>query len=241
MALRSLARRETGSGRSSPPMRLPWSPCSSVSSAAAGGVAGRPGGPPAGPVRRWHAGLPARTRHIREDSHWRVPPPAPGLVDRRVEITGPTERKMTINALNSGAQGLAGRLRGRQHPALGKHDHRPAQPATRWTAPSTSPAPRARTTGCGPMTSWPRSWSGRGAGTWTRSTCSSTASGCRAACSTSRCTSSTARSGSWTRARGPTSTCRRWRATWRRGCGTTSSSSPRTRSASRAAPSGRPC
>src|SRR5712672_35311 len=46
--------------------------------------------------------LPA-TRHIREDSLWRVPSPAPGLVDRRVEITGPTERKMTINALNSGA------------------------------------------------------------------------------------------------------------------------------------------
>jgi malate synthase len=32
-----------------------------------------------------------------------VAPPAPGLVDRRVEITGPTERKMAINALNSGA------------------------------------------------------------------------------------------------------------------------------------------
>ena len=30
-------------------------------------------------------------------------PPAPGLVDRRVEITGPTDRKMTVNALNSGA------------------------------------------------------------------------------------------------------------------------------------------
>jgi len=43
------------------------------------------------------------TRHIREDPLWRVPRPAPGLVDRRVEITGPTERKMTINALNSGA------------------------------------------------------------------------------------------------------------------------------------------
>src|SRR5580700_10002894 len=43
------------------------------------------------------------TRHIREDPLWRVPAPAPGLVDRRVEITGPTERKMTINALNSGA------------------------------------------------------------------------------------------------------------------------------------------
>ncbi len=35
---------------------------------------------------------------------WRVAPPAPGLVDRRVEITGPTDRKMTINALNSGAK-----------------------------------------------------------------------------------------------------------------------------------------
>jgi malate synthase len=32
-----------------------------------------------------------------------VAPPAPGLVDRRVEITGPTDKKMTINALNSGA------------------------------------------------------------------------------------------------------------------------------------------
>ena len=47
--------------------------------------------------------LPA-TAHIREDTTWRVAPPAPGLVDRRVEITGPTDRKMTINALNSGAK-----------------------------------------------------------------------------------------------------------------------------------------
>ena len=43
------------------------------------------------------------TAHIREDPDWRVAPPAPGLIDRRVEITGPTEKKMTINALNSGA------------------------------------------------------------------------------------------------------------------------------------------
>jgi len=43
------------------------------------------------------------TAHIREDAAWRVAPPAPGLVDRRVEITGPTDKKMTINALNSGA------------------------------------------------------------------------------------------------------------------------------------------
>src|SRR5712671_5065184 len=43
------------------------------------------------------------TQAIREDPGWRVAPPAPGLVDRRVEITGPTDKKMTINALNSGA------------------------------------------------------------------------------------------------------------------------------------------
>jgi len=47
--------------------------------------------------------LPA-TRQIRDDPDWRVAAPAPGLVDRRVEITGPTDRKMTINALNSGAK-----------------------------------------------------------------------------------------------------------------------------------------
>ncbi len=46
----------------------------------------------------------AQTSKVRQDQSWRVAPPAPGLVDRRVEITGPTDRKMTINALNSGAR-----------------------------------------------------------------------------------------------------------------------------------------
>src|SRR3954447_26257492 len=44
------------------------------------------------------------TKDVREDESWRVADPAPGLEDRRVEITGPTDRKMTINALNSGAK-----------------------------------------------------------------------------------------------------------------------------------------
>lgn len=44
------------------------------------------------------------TRAVRENPAWRVAPPAPGLADRRVEITGPTDRKMTINAMNSGAK-----------------------------------------------------------------------------------------------------------------------------------------
>ena len=43
------------------------------------------------------------TRHIRE-SDWRVAAIPQDLWDRRVEITGPTDRKMIINALNSGAK-----------------------------------------------------------------------------------------------------------------------------------------
>jgi malate synthase len=46
----------------------------------------------------------ASTRHIREDPTWSVAPPAADLMDRRVEITGPPDRRMTVNALNAGAQ-----------------------------------------------------------------------------------------------------------------------------------------
>jgi malate synthase len=45
----------------------------------------------------------AETREVRE-SDWRVAEAPADLADRRVEITGPTERKMAINALNSGAR-----------------------------------------------------------------------------------------------------------------------------------------
>lgn len=41
------------------------------------------------------------TKYIREDDTWKGAKPAPGLIDRRVEITGPTDRKMVVNALNS--------------------------------------------------------------------------------------------------------------------------------------------
>ena len=41
------------------------------------------------------------TKHIRDNDAWKGAPPAPGLIDRRVEITGPTDRKMVVNALNS--------------------------------------------------------------------------------------------------------------------------------------------
>lgn len=56
--------------------------------------------------RRFDAGemptFPMETRSQRE-THWTVAPIPQDLIDRRVEITGPTERKMVINALNSGA------------------------------------------------------------------------------------------------------------------------------------------
>jgi malate synthase len=45
----------------------------------------------------------AETREIRE-SDWTIDPVPADLQDRRVEITGPTDRKMVINALNSGAK-----------------------------------------------------------------------------------------------------------------------------------------
>ena len=63
-----------------------------------------PGVPAARPIA---AGRPLdflpETRGIREGD-WRVAPAPADLVDRRVEITGPTEPKMAINALNSGAK-----------------------------------------------------------------------------------------------------------------------------------------
>ena len=46
--------------------------------------------------------FPEETRGIR-NSNWKVRPPPPDLRQRRVEITGPVDRKMMINALNSGA------------------------------------------------------------------------------------------------------------------------------------------
>lgn len=73
--------------------------------------------------RRFDSGVPLdfppETAHVRAEPSWHCVPPAPGLEDRRIEITGPTDRKMVINALNSGAktfmadfEGACGELRG---------------------------------------------------------------------------------------------------------------------------------
>ena len=50
----------------------------------------------------WRPHFLSETEALR-NSDWKIAPIPPDLQDRRVEITGPTERKMIINALNSGA------------------------------------------------------------------------------------------------------------------------------------------
>ncbi len=47
--------------------------------------------------------FPSETQEVRT-AEWKVAPCPEDLADRRVEITGPPERKMIINALNSGAR-----------------------------------------------------------------------------------------------------------------------------------------
>lgn len=53
--------------------------------------------------RGWNPTLPPETENIRT-SNWQVAPLKADLEDRRVEITGPVDRKMIINAMNSGAK-----------------------------------------------------------------------------------------------------------------------------------------
>ena len=50
--------------------------------------------------------VPRRDRATCAAADWRVAPTRPDYADRRVEITGPTDRKLVINALNSGAKGF---------------------------------------------------------------------------------------------------------------------------------------
>jgi malate synthase len=59
------------------------------------------------------------TKHIRENDAWKGAKPAPGLIDRRVEITGPTDRKMVVNALNSNVWTYMADFEGMWKPAAG--------------------------------------------------------------------------------------------------------------------------
>ena len=81
--------------------------------------------------KRFDAGelpdFPEETRHIREVrlEGRRIPA---DLLDRRVEITGPTNAKMVINALNSGAKVFMADFEDATAPSLGRIGPRPDQP-----------------------------------------------------------------------------------------------------------------
>ena len=77
------------------------------------------------------SGFLEETRDDPRGRTWSVRPPRSDYEDRRVEITGPTDRKMIINALNSGAKVLHGRLRGRELADLAQPDRGPRQPDRR--------------------------------------------------------------------------------------------------------------
>ena len=101
------------------------------------------------------------------EAEWRVADCPPALLDRRVEITGPTDRKMTINALNSGARiWLADfedataptweNVIGGQLNLIDAYERRV----------DFADEHRASPTRCGLPRSWPPSSSARVAGTW---------------------------------------------------------------------------
>jgi malate synthase len=101
------------------------------------------------------------TRALREDD-WRVAPiPAP-LLDRRVEITGPVDRKMIINALNSGAKVFMADFEDSTAPTLGNllDGQRNLRDAVAGTIEYTSPDGRHYRVGAQPAVLMvrPRGW-----------------------------------------------------------------------------------
>ncbi len=71
------------------------------------------------------------TAHVREGS-WRVRPAPADLTDRRVEITGPTDQKMVINALNSGAKVFMADFEDANSPTLANMLEGQANMLARW-------------------------------------------------------------------------------------------------------------
>ncbi len=109
------------------------------------------------------------TKAVREGD-WKVAPVPEELLDRRVEITGPVDRKMIINALNSGANVFMADFEDSNCADLGQRGRRAGQPARR-RPPARSPS----TAGNGKQYALERrrrrcSSCGRAAGTCSRST-----------------------------------------------------------------------
>jgi malate synthase len=165
----------------------------------------------------------------------------PGLVDRRVEITGPTDKKMTINALNSGANVWLADFEDANTPLwdnmiTGQLNLKDALDRTiDFTSPEGKAYALRPDDELATIVVRPRGWhldekhilvdGKRASGSLVDFALY------MAACAQRQLD----------KGKGPTSTWPRTRATSRRGCGTTRSTWPRTRSASRAARSGPRC
>ena len=180
----------------------------------------------------------AGTRDVRA-SDWKVAPVPEDMQQRWVEITGPTDRKLVINALNSGADGFMADFEDANAPTWRNmvEGHINLRDAIDGTISYRDSDGREYALEDDPATLLvrPRGWhlperhvlvSG------------DPVSGslfdfglyffhCAGRC--------------WPTGRGRTSTCRRWSRTWRRGCGTTCSASPRTSSTCRGGRSRRRC
>ena len=168
--------------------------------------------------------FPDETRQLRE-SDWKVGAIPADLLDRRVEITGPTDRKMVINALNSGAKVFMADFEDSLSPTwdnviegqINLRDAVRAHAHARDAGGQAVPAQRqdGRAGACG-----------RAAGTCRRSTCCMATSRSPARSSISASTCSTTPPSCSRAAPGRTSTCRSSRTISRRGSGPTSSSTP---------------
>ena len=172
------------------------------------------------------------TKSVR-DGDWKVAPIPADLLDRRVEITGPVDRKMIVNALNSGAKVFMADFEDATSPMFANMVEGQANLKDRWagkidfTDPATGKSLRRQE----PI---PRcSWCVRAAGICRSGMSPSMARKCPARCSTSASTSSIAPRRRSPRARRPPFTCQSWKATSRRDFGTRSSRTPSASSASR--------
>src|SRR2546421_8750723 len=176
------------------------------------------------------------TKEIR-DRDWTVAPIRPDLTDRRVEITGPVERKMMINALNSGANVFMADFEDANAPTwennlTGQQNVRDAVTRTiAYTSPEGKRyALEARTA---TLVVRPRGWH------LVEKHLTVDGQPISASLFDFGLTFSIPRRSSPQAARAPTSICRSSRAISRRACGTTSSSSRRMRSGFRVARSAR--
>ena len=174
--------------------------------------------------------LPETARYPRSD--WTVAPIPADLQDRRVEITGPVDRKMVINALNSGAKVFMADFEDANSPTWDKCSRGRSTCATPSAARLALRSPEGKQyTG---STSRSRCCScAHAAGIWTKSSAGRWRANLRQPLRLRPVLLPQRRANCWRAAAGRISICPRWKATSRRGCGTTCSCWRRRRSACR--------